>query len=147
MQAKPRILVAEDDAGIRDIIRTRLEMAGYETHTARTGVEALKRIRELRPQGLLLDINMPEMDGFGVLSALKAQTEYKAPMVLMLTARHAPDDVRRAVQLGAKDYLTKPFNEVQLLARVARLLRAPIPTPAPVLGTVTATTPDNEVMP
>lgn len=129
MQAKPRILVAEDDAGIRDIIRTRLEMAGYDTHTARTGVEALRRIRELHPQGLLLDINMPEMDGFGVLSALK--TVPRAPAVLMLTARHAPDDVRRAVQLGAKDYLTKPFNEIQLLARVARLLRPAISAPVP----------------
>lgn len=130
MQARPRILVAEDDAGIRDVIRTRLEMAGYETHTARTGVEALKRVHELKPQGLVLDINMPELDGFGVLTALKARPELRFPPTLMLTARHTPDDIRRAVGLGAKDYLTKPFSENQLLARVARLLRPPIP-PAP----------------
>ena len=73
---------------------------------------------------------MPELDGFGVLTALKARPELKFPPTLMLTARHAPDDVRRAVGLGAKDYLTKPFSESQLLARVARLLRRPIP-PAP----------------
>ena len=131
MQARPRILVAEDDAGVRDVIRTRLEMAGYETHTARTGVEALRRVHELKPQGLVLDINMPELDGFGVLTALKARPELKFPPTLMLTARHeVSDDVRRAVGLGAKDYLTKPFSESQLLARVARLLRRPIP-PAP----------------
>ncbi|WP_310540014.1 response regulator [Phenylobacterium sp.] len=130
MQARPRILVAEDDAGIRDVVRTRLEMAGYETHTARTGVEALKRVQELKPQGLVLDINMPELDGFGVLIALKARPELRYLPTLMLTARHTPDDIRRAVGLGAKDYLTKPFSENQLLARVARLLRSPIP-PAP----------------
>lgn len=130
MQARPLILVAEDDAGVRDVIRTRLEMAGYEIHTARTGVEALKRIHGLKPQGLILDINMPELDGFGVLAALRARPELKFPPTLMLTARHTPDDVHRAVGLGAKDYLTKPFSESQLLARVARLLRPPIP-PAP----------------
>ena len=129
MQARPRILVAEDDAGIRDVVRTRLEMAGYETHTARTGLEALKRVHELKPQGLVLDINMPDLDGFGVLAALKARPELRFPPTLMLTARHAPDDILRAVGLGAKDYLTKPFSESQLLARVARLLRPPIPPP------------------
>ena len=140
MQARPRILVAEDDAGVRDVVRTRLEMAGYETHTARTGVEALKRVLELKPQGLVLDINMPELDGFGVLTALRARPELKFPATLMLTARHAPDDVRRAVALGAKDYLTKPFNEKQLLARVARLLRPPI---APALPAPQAPPGDN----
>lgn len=127
MQARPRILIAEDDAGVRDVIRTRLGMAGYETHTARTGVEALRRILELKPHGLVLDINMPELDGFGVLTALGARPELKFPPTLMLTARHAPDDIRRAVSLGAKDYLTKPFSEAQLHARIARLLRPPIP--------------------
>jgi two-component system OmpR family response regulator len=127
MQVRPRILVAEDDAGVRDVIRTRLEMAGYETHTARNGVEALKRVLELKPQGLMLDINMPELDGFGVLTALRSRPELKFAPTLILTARHAPGDVRRAVGLGAKDYLSKPFTESQLLARVARLLRPPIP--------------------
>ena len=125
-----RILIAEDDSGIRDLIRTRLNAVGYDTHTAKNGVEALLRIGELKPDALVLDINMPEMDGFGVLEVLKdSPIETRLP-VLVLTARHAADDVRRAVGLGAKDYLTKPFNEAQLLARVARLLRPPIPTPA-----------------
>jgi len=77
--------------------------------------------------GPVLDINMPVLDGLSVLEALKAGGCLFP--VLVLTARHARDDVRRAVSLGAKDYLTKPFTEAQLLARVARLLRAPVPAP------------------
>jgi len=130
MSPSRRILVAEDDSGVRDLIRTRLNAAGFDTHTAVNGVEALLRIGELKPDALVLDINMPEMDGFGVLEALKDNPARARLPVLVLTARHAAEDVRRAVGLGAKDYLTKPFNDAQLLARVARLLRPPIPAPA-----------------
>jgi DNA-binding response OmpR family regulator len=130
MSGRPRILVAEDDHDVRELIRTRLELAGYEVHAARNGSEALSRMSTLRPNGMVLDINMPELDGFGVLEAMKTR-ELKFP-VLVLTARHAADDVRRAVGLGAKDYLTKPFTEAQLQARVARLLRVAGPVAASV---------------
>lgn len=121
---KKRILVAEDDLGVRDLVRTQLSMAGYEVHTAINGREAVRRVMELRPTLLILDINMPELDGFGVLSAL---SERNMPPVrtMMLTARHASDDIRKALALGAKDYLSKPFNDSQLLARVARQMRPP----------------------
>lgn len=122
MPEAQRILVAEDDLGIRELIRVRLRMAGYDVHTARNGVETVQRVNELRPDALILDINMPLLDGFGVLAALSAGPGRILP-VLVLTARHAGDDVRRAVGLGARDYLTKPFNEAQLLGRVTRLLR------------------------
>ena len=130
MAESPTILVAEDDAGVRDIVRTRLDAAGYQTHTVRNGEEAMRQILTLRPQALVLDINMPKMDGFAVLEALRARRNQTPLPVLILTARHAAEDVRHALTLGAKDYLTKPFNEAQLLARVARLLRRPIPAPA-----------------
>jgi DNA-binding response OmpR family regulator len=122
MSARSRILVAEDDSGIRQIIRTRLEGAGYSVETARNGIEALQLLASFRPEGLVLDINMPELDGFGVLERLQ-RTPQMRPPTLVLTARHAADDVKRAVQLGAKDYLTKPFSEAQLLGRVGRLMR------------------------
>jgi two-component system OmpR family response regulator len=131
MAVKPRILIAEDDHGVRDLIRTRLDMAGYEVHTARTGVQALEQVAALRPSAMILDINMPELDGFGVLKALPTIVGDNRIPVLVLTARHAPADVRRAVDLGAKDYLTKPFTEAQLLARVARLLRPSLKSPPP----------------
>src|SRR5580693_3761603 len=101
MSPSRRILVAEDDSGVRDLIRTRLSAAGFDTHTAVNGVEALMRIGELKPDALVLDINMPEMDGFGVLEVLKDSPAATRLPVLVLTARHAADDVRRAVSLGA----------------------------------------------
>jgi DNA-binding response OmpR family regulator len=136
------ILVAEDDLGVRELIRARLSIAGHNVHIAKTGADALARTLELRPDAVVLDINMPDLDGFGYLTALKTHMAVARPPVLVLTARHSADDVRRALELGAKDYLTKPFNDQQLLARVARLLRrssmgpaaptAPHAQPAPV---------------
>lgn len=123
MSVKPTVLVAEDDTGIRDILRARLHQMGLEVEIARNGREALDRIIAWRPAAVLLDINMPELDGFGVLEALQRRS-LKPPPTLVLTARHTTDDVRRAIKLGAKDYLTKPFSEAQLQARIGRLFRS-----------------------
>ncbi|HVN02003.1 MAG TPA: response regulator [Caulobacteraceae bacterium] len=122
MSRKARILVVEDDSGIREIIRTRLRMMGHEVAVARTGREALTQIRAWRPDAMVLDINMPELDGFGVLSSF-ADDRATLPPTLVITARNAAEDVRKAVSLGAKDYLAKPFSEAQLQSRIARLLR------------------------
>lgn len=133
MSPRLQILVAEDDQNVRELIRTRLTGAGFDVHTVRNGAEALERIRSIKPAAMVLDINMPVMDGFSVLQALKAHKAHKMLFpILVLTARHAGEDVRRAVSLGAKDYLTKPFTEGQLQARVARLLRPPPPAARPV---------------
>jgi two-component system OmpR family response regulator len=118
-------LVADDDAAIRDLIRIYLDGSGYEVHMARDGVEASMRAVELQPHAMILDINMPRMDGFGVLQTLRPSSSGRSLPILVLTARHAADDVRKAVSLGARDYLTKPFTRPQLLARVARLMRTP----------------------
>lgn len=131
MSPKRRILVVEDDSGVRDLIRARLHMAGYDVHVARTGSEGLARAFGLRPDAMVLDINLPEMDGFQVLQAMMSERSLAKTPVLILTARHATDDVKRAVTLGAKDYLTKPFSEQQLLARVARLLKPKLEAPKP----------------
>lgn len=120
---KPRIFVAEDDRGVLDLILTRLTLAGYETAYGRDGWEALSGIAASRPAVIILDINMPNLDGFGVLERLRKMTPPLLAPVMVLTARHAPDDVRRALALGARDFLAKPFDGAQLLARVARLMR------------------------
>jgi two-component system OmpR family response regulator len=126
MPVKPTVLVAEDDVGVRDILRARLHQMGLEVDVARNGREALDRIIAWRPAAVVLDINMPELDGFGVLEALQKRG-LKPPPTLVLTARHTGDDVRRAIKLGAKDYLTKPFSEAQLQARMGRLFRSVTP--------------------
>lgn len=88
----------------------------------------MNRVLEVRPDAMVLDINMSEMDGFGVLRTLRAQN--RLVPTLVLTARHAAEDVRLAISLGAKDYLTKPFSEQQLLGRISRVLRPPAVQPA-----------------
>ena len=119
----PKIFVAEDDEACRDLLTTRLALAGYAVSSARDGVQALHAIWDCRPAGVVLDINMPRMDGFEVLSSMRQRRDTANTPVLMLTARSAPEDIRRAIKLGARDYLTKPFDDAQLLARVARLIR------------------------
>lgn len=115
---------------VRELIRTRLEIAGYAVCWARTGTEGLQACLSRPPQVMVLDVNLPGLSGFDLLQQLRNRRRTPPP-TLMLTARHAAEDVKRAVALGAKDYLSKPFEDVQLLRRVARLARAPRPAPAP----------------
>jgi len=118
---RTRVLVVEDDQVILDLITTRLDIAGYDTYFARDGFEGLKRLHELRPSALVLDLNMPRLDGFGLLRKMR-QEGLNVP-TMVLTARNQPDDVRQAIALGARDFLAKPFKDGQLLQRVGRLLR------------------------
>lgn len=121
---RPRVFVAEDDSMIMDLITTRLELAGYAVSFARNGRDAIAGIHASQPAAVLLDINMPLLDGFGVLRALRENPPQTRAPVMVLTARHAAEDVQLALQLGASDYLAKPFDDARLLARVARLVRA-----------------------
>jgi DNA-binding response OmpR family regulator len=121
---RKRVLIAEDDGLVRDTLRTRLSVAGYEVHVARTGAEALQRILTVRPDVLILDINMPELDGFGLLEALKNDhPDVKLP-VMVLSARRNEADMRRAIELGARDYVLKGQLGAGLLDRLQRLLKA-----------------------
>jgi len=119
--ARTRVLVVEDNPIILDLITTRLDIAGYDTYFARDGFEGLARLHELRPAGLVLDLNMPRLDGFGVLRKMRLEGLNTPTMVL--TARNQPDDVQQAISLGARDFLAQPFKDEQLLQRVGRLLR------------------------
>lgn len=128
----PVVFVAEDDAGVRELVRTRLENAGYHTRWAGNGHDAYEQCRRARPDAIVLDVNMPGLDGFGLLERWR-RVGGELPPTLMLTARHCAEDVRRALALGARDFLTKPFDDQKLLTRVARLLRPvkPVSVPGP----------------
>lgn len=119
-----RVFLAEDDRGVLELIRIRLAVAGYQVSYARDGVDALKGIGHCRPDGVILDINMPELDGFGVLQALRSHSGTSRIPVMMLTARNTPQDVQKAIALGASDFLAKPFRDDLLLLRVARLVQS-----------------------
>lgn len=125
MTPASHLLVADDDASIRDLLRIHLQAAGYRVLLAHDGVEALDVLAAGGVHGMILDVNMPRLNGFEVLEALRGAGA-PTPRVLMLTARHAAQDVRRALSLGAQDYLSKPFTEQQLISRVRRLLRPAI---------------------
>ena len=148
---KPRVAVAEDDPAILELVTVRLQLAGYEVAYARDGLEALAIMPGFRPHAMVLDINMPRLDGFGVLAAMRERPALAGLPVLVLTARNAAPDVQRARALGAADYLSKPFDDAQLLVRVRRLLRdreraaAPAPPPAPPPAPAPAPAPDTDV--
>jgi CheY-like chemotaxis protein len=116
------LLVAEDEPVIAELIQTILERAGYRVIVARNGQSALELIRRDQPAAAIVDVNMPLMDGFEVLSSLAANPPTSMPRTLVLTARMALGDVEKAIALGASDYLAKPFTDMTLLRRVGRLL-------------------------
>lgn len=118
-----RVLVVDDDPFALELILTRLTLAGYRTFTARDGKEAVERMADIRPEAMVLDINMPRLDGFGVLRHMAAAGQSQKIATMVLSARNQPQDVQTAISLGARDYLAKPFRDEQLLSRIARLLR------------------------
>lgn len=115
-----RILIVDDQPQIRRIMRTTLIAAGYEVDDARTGEEALEKVREFRPDLVLLDINMP---GMGGISACKAIRSDATIGIIMLTVRDSEADKVRALDAGADDFVTKPFSTPELLARIRAALR------------------------
>jgi two-component system OmpR family response regulator len=119
--AVQRILVADDDEAICDTIEDALHLAGYLTMRAKDGQMALDRVRNDRPDLVILDVNMPKMDGFEVLRKMRALSI--ATPAIMLTARHEREDAVTGLKLGADDYVKKPFGLEELLLRVAAVLR------------------------
>jgi two-component system KDP operon response regulator KdpE len=119
-----RILVVDDEPQIRRILRTTLTTAGYEVDDSRSGEEALEKVREYRPDLILLDINMPGMGGLAACRLLRADTQIA---IIMLTVRNSEEDKVKALDAGADDFVTKPFSTPELMARIrAALRRVPV---------------------
>jgi two-component system KDP operon response regulator KdpE len=124
-----RILVIDDEPQIRRIMRETLTAAGYEVDDARNGLEGLEKVREFRPDLVLLDINMPEMGGVEVCEAIRKDSNIA---IIMLTVRKSDAEKVSALEAGADDFVTKPFSTPELLARVrAALRRSPPASTAP----------------
>lgn len=120
MDNQRSILIVDDDHGLRELIRINLEHEDYRVLQARNGLEALASVREHRPDLVVLDINMPEMDGVEACGRIR---EFSQIRILMLTARVQSQDVVTGLDRGADDYICKPFNMDELLARIRALLR------------------------
>lgn len=112
------ILVVEDDAALLDGLRDILEFSGYEVATARNGHEGLAVLADRLPDLIVSDINMPRMDGYQFYSQVRAHPDWVAVPFIFLTAKGEKADIRRGKMLGADDYITKPFEEADLIVAV-----------------------------
>jgi two-component system alkaline phosphatase synthesis response regulator PhoP len=118
-----RILVVDDDASIVKIMRGYLEQAGYAVLTAADGDRALQLVRQERPDLVVLDVMLPQRDGLDITRRIRADATLAATPIILLTARVEDTDKIIGLELGADDYITKPFNSREVVARVRALLR------------------------
>ena len=122
-----RILVVDDEPNIRRIMRVTLTSSGYEVDDAKSGEEALEKVRQFRPDLVLLDINMPGMGGLETCRTIRTDSEIA---IIMLTVRNTESDKVEALDAGADDFVTKPFSTPELMARIRAALRRLPVTPA-----------------
>jgi two-component system OmpR family response regulator len=116
-----RVLVVDDEANIAELVATALRYEGFEVRTAADGASALAAVRDLAPDLVVLDVMLPDADGFDLQARIRADGQHVP--VLFLTARDAVEDRVRGLTLGADDYMTKPFSLEELVARVHAVLR------------------------
>jgi DNA-binding response OmpR family regulator len=114
-----KVLIVEDDAAISDLIKMNLDLAGYDSRQAFSGNGALDAISTFSPNLILLDISLPDMEGFDLISQFKA----KELPVIFLTARSGLSEKVKGLKMGADDYIVKPFEAMELLARIEAVLR------------------------
>jgi DNA-binding response OmpR family regulator len=125
-----RILIIEDSVDIRENTAELLELSGFKVETASDGLEGVRLARSWNPDVVICDIMMPNLDGFGVLQVFSSQPELASIPFIFLTAKTDRADMRKGMEMGADDYLTKPFQEVELLKAIdARLKKAKTITP------------------
>lgn len=120
---KKKILVIEDQEDVRENIEELLQLSNYDTVAASNGKEGVKKALESRPDLILCDIMMPEMDGFDVLYLIGKNPEIASTPFIFLTAKAEKTDFRKGMNLGADDYITKPFEEMELLGAIERRLQ------------------------
>ncbi|HEX2196655.1 MAG TPA: response regulator [Actinomycetota bacterium] len=118
----PTILVVDDEPDLRLLVRMTLEGNGYDVEEASTAAEAVERALAVRPALVLLDIRLPDSDGFDVLRALKSTAELADTPVVMMSAHSSPPTLRKAEVIGSHDYLVKPFKHDALLGLVRKHL-------------------------
>jgi DNA-binding response OmpR family regulator len=116
------VLVADDDADIRELVAFKLEQAGFEVIAVEDGHAALEHARNRRPTLAVLDVSMPGLSGIEVCRALRADSATAGILVIMLTARVQEQDVEGGFSAGADDYVTKPFSPRELVSRIQALL-------------------------
>jgi len=126
-----RILVADDEIHIRTLLKITLEMVGYEVDVAADGQEALERIEVQIPDLILLDIKMPRLNGWQVCEKLKSDEKTRNIPIIMVTAFGQKEAKQRSFDLGADEFISKPFETPALLDTVKKLVERSVPPPSP----------------
>ncbi len=122
MAEQKKILIADDNENIREALVYLLEDEGYKLWSARDGAETLSKMREVRPDILFLDIMMPEINGYDVCRSIKADPELKKTYVIMLTAKGQVSEQERGKEVGADEYIVKPFSPMEILSKIKKIL-------------------------
>jgi len=120
--SRPVVVIADDDDATTQLVSASLQKFRVDCRVACDGAQALQMVKDLRPSALVLDINMPGLDGFDVLMRMRTDVHISNIPVILLTARRQEDDIMRGLGYGAADYVIKPFNPTELAARVTRLI-------------------------
>jgi two-component system alkaline phosphatase synthesis response regulator PhoP len=136
--AKETILVVEDDDDIRELVRVNLERDGFRVIGFSRGEDALRQVQQARPACVVLDLMLPGMDGLEVCRRLRSATDTVALPIVMLTAKGEEADIVAGLELGADEYIVKPFSPRVLVARLKAVLRRPRRGPAAAAGEVLA---------
>jgi two-component system, OmpR family, alkaline phosphatase synthesis response regulator PhoP len=118
-----KILIADDNQNIRDALTYLLEDEGYELLLAKDGAETLRKVRDLRPDLIFLDVMMPEINGYDVCRTIKTDPLLKNTYVIMLTAKGQVAEQERGKEVGANEYIVKPFSPMEILAKVKSIFR------------------------
>ncbi len=119
-----RILIVDDEPHIVLLLETRLKAEGYEVLSAQDGQSGFEMAKKERPDLIVLDLMLPKMDGYKVCGLLKKDSRYAGIPILMFTARAQEEDKRMSEEVGANDYLTKPFQPAVLLGKIKELLNS-----------------------
>jgi DNA-binding response OmpR family regulator len=128
-----KVLIVDDDRVLADVLTFTMRRAGFQVIQAFDGEAALRRWADNQPDLILLDVNLPKLDGFAVCRRIREQADTP---ILLLTVRDEEDDIIQGLELGADDYITKPFSPRQLVARAQTVLRRVGKTPAPAIRQV-----------
>ncbi len=113
-----KILIADDNENIREALTYLLEDEGHSLSVAKDGAEALRKVREVAPDILFLDIMMPEINGYDVCRTIKNDPDLKKTYIIMLTAKGQADEQERCREIGADEYVVKPFSPMEIFAKI-----------------------------
>ena len=122
MSQSARVLVVEDDPGTQSLLRKQLEGSGFAVTVAKNGLDGLMKLEAGAPDVIVCDMNMPELDGIGFVRAIKAMNETRKIPVIFLTASNDPRHMVDGINVGARFYLTKPFEMNELIGKIHRVL-------------------------